>query len=83
MAVADITKAEIERLDMTKSMRLGLAIAAGAAAAGGGGHGGMGGGYQGGRFRKTKIRFFAGFPVPANAAEKLAWGGSPCVIFQC
>jgi hypothetical protein len=32
VAVADITKAEIERLDMTKSMRLGLAIAAGAAA---------------------------------------------------
>jgi len=57
---------------MTKSIRLGLAIAAGAATAGDGGHDGIDGGYQNGRFRKTKIRFFAGFPVPANTAEKLA-----------
>jgi hypothetical protein len=33
VAVADITKAEIKRLDMIKSVLLGLAIAAGAAAA--------------------------------------------------
>jgi hypothetical protein len=41
----DITRAEIKRMDTTKSVLLGLVVVAGvAAAAGGGGGGGMGGG---------------------------------------
>lgn len=45
MPIADITRAEIKRLDTTKSVLLGLAVVAGvAAAASGGGGGGMGGG---------------------------------------
>jgi len=46
IALADITQAEITRTDVTKSVLLGLAVAAGVAAAAvaGGGGGGMGGG---------------------------------------
>ena len=44
--VADITRAEIRRADTTKTVLLGLLVAAGvAAAASGGGGGGGGGGY--------------------------------------
>lgn len=44
--LSDITRAEIKRMDTTKSVLLGLAVAAGvvAVAAGGHGGGGMGGG---------------------------------------
>lgn len=48
VAVADVTGAEIKRVDTTKSVLLGLAVVAGvavAASAGGGGGGGGGGGY--------------------------------------
>jgi invasion protein IalB len=38
--VADISRAEIKRLDVTKSVLLGLAVAAGVTAAAAGGHGG-------------------------------------------
>jgi len=45
VSVANITQAEITRLDTTKSVLLGLVVVAGVAAAvGGGGHGGGGGG---------------------------------------
>ena len=45
VAVADVTRAEVKHLNMTETVLVGLAVAAGAALAAGGHGGGMGGGY--------------------------------------